>query len=73
MLKIQAGSRVQLFDQQDYDLRNLDNTCTSCNCNGNDLGHGLTPEVCVRIVCAENFFVQIPTESQSIIKRIRVS
>ena len=43
MLKIQAGSRVQLFDQQDYDLRNLDNTCTSCNCNGNDLGHGLTP------------------------------
>ena len=32
---------MQVFDQQDYDLRKLDNTCTDCNCNGNDLGHGL--------------------------------
>merc|ERR1711871_1568932 len=40
-LKIQAGSRVHLFESNSYDLRGLDNTCGSCNCGGNGLGHGL--------------------------------
>ena len=40
-LKIQAGSRVATFTSHSYDLRGLDNTCGSCNCGGNSLGHGL--------------------------------
>ena len=40
-LKVQAGSRVKVFDQQTYNLRGLDNTCGSCNCAGNSLGHNL--------------------------------
>ena len=40
-LKIQAGSRVATFTSHSYDLRGLDNTCGSCNCAGNSLGHGL--------------------------------
>lgn len=40
-LKIEAGDRTQIFDSNSYNLSNLDNTCDSCNCKGNDLGNGL--------------------------------